>query len=130
MRRRLILVCLAIAAAAPASAAVCYTKSDGGPSAFDTIDAKSLGSITLATWTAYYGQRYLELPAPRRQKTTRERYLKYAAARFKGLDKDKSGAITCAEYKASIEKMRARRLAKAQSAKAKPKASVPAKLAR
>lgn len=118
MRRRLALACLSAMLIAPASAAVCYTKSDGAPSAFDTIDAKQLGAISLATWESYYGQRYLALPAPKRQKTTRERYLKYAAARFKGLDKDRSGSVTCAEYKASIEKMKLRRLAKAQSAKA------------
>lgn len=131
MRRLLILACLCFGLAAPAAAAVCYTKSDGAPSAFDTIDAKSLGTITLAAWEAYYGQRYLALPAPKRQKTTRERYLKYAAARFKGLDKDRSGGITCAEYKASIDKMKLRRLAKAQMAKAKPPATAkPTKPAR
>lgn len=120
MRAAIALACLTTALASSASAAVCYTKSDGAPSAFDTIDDKGLGAITLATWSAYYGQRYAALPAPKKQKTTRERYLKYAAARFKGLDKDRSGSVTCAEYKASIEKMKLRRLAKAQAAKAKP----------
>ena len=130
MRRLLILSFIFFSAAAPAFAAVCYTKSDGAPSAFDTIDAKGTGSIPLATWSAYYGQRYAALPAPKRQKTTRERYLKYAAARFKGLDKDRSGSVSCAEYKASIDRMKARRLAKAQSAKAKPAPAKPAKPAR
>jgi hypothetical protein len=116
---------LALALSAPAHAAICYTKSDGAPSAFDVIDAKALGSIDLATWSAYYGQRYAALPAAKKQKTTRERYVKYAAARFKGLDKDRSGVVTCAEYKASIERMKQRRLAKAQSAK--PASKSPAK---
>jgi hypothetical protein len=132
MKHLLALACLAAMMAAPASAAICYTKSDGGPSAFDTIDAKQLGAITLATWEAYYGQRYAALPAPKKQKTTRERYLKFAAARFKGLDKDRSGSVTCAEYKASIERMKSRRLAKAQTAKTKPPAAAakPSKPAR
>lgn len=123
MRAVLALACLSIAAALPVDAAICYTKSDGAPSAFDVIDDKGAGAITLATWSAYYGQRYLALPPARKQKTSRERYIKYAAARFKGLDKDRSGSITCAEYKASIERMKARRLAKAQIAKAKPAAA-------
>lgn len=125
MRRPLIALFLCGLFIAPTTAAVCYTKSDGAPSAFDVIDGKSVGSIPLASWTAYYGQRYGALPPAKRQKTTRERYLKYAAARFKGLDKDRSGTVTCAEYKASIERMKARRLAKAQVAKAKPKPASP-----
>jgi hypothetical protein len=124
MVRLFILASVSLSLAAPVAAAVCYTKSDGAPSAFDTIDAKQAGSISLDTWSAYYGQRYSALPPAKRQKTTKERYLKYAAARFKGLDKDRSGSVTCAEYKASIERMKARRLAKAQ--KPKPSAGKPA----
>jgi hypothetical protein len=121
MRHLLALACLAAIIAAPSRAAICYVKSDGAPSAFDLIDAKAAGTIDLAIWNAYYGQRYAALPPARKQKTTRERYLKYAAARFKGLDKDRSGHVTCAEYKASIDRMKQRRLAKAQKAKPKPK---------
>jgi hypothetical protein len=126
MRVAFAVLCLAFSAASPANAAVCYTKSDGAPSAFDVIDVKAQGSIDLATWSAYYGQRYAALPSARKQKTTRERYIKYAAARFKGLDKDRSGIVTCTEYKASIERMKQRRLVKAEKTKpaAKPKSPV------
>jgi hypothetical protein len=127
MRATLAFLCLAAIMIRSADAAICYAKSDGAPSAFDLIDAKATGTIKLDVWSAYYGQRYAALPPARKQKTTRERYLKYAAARFKGLDKDRSGIVTCAEYKASIERMKQRRLAKAAAAKAKAKPAALAK---
>ncbi len=112
-------------AAAPAAAApatgVCYLKADGSPSAFDAIDTRRTGAVNLDIWKAYYGQRYSELSAERKKKTNVDRYLKYAGARFKGLDKDRNGQVTCAEYKASIERMKAARVAKAAAA-AKSKA--------
>lgn len=109
----------------PALAALCYTKADGAHSAFDTIDARATGSVGLDAWKAHYAKRYAALPAVKRQKTTQERYLKFAAARFKGLDKDRNGTVTCAEYKASIERMKARRLAKAAAAARPPAGAKP-----
>jgi hypothetical protein len=91
----------------------CYVKTDGAPSAFDLIDVKHSGTVNADTWRAYYARKYLALEPARKTKTPLERYLKYASARFKGLDKDRSGTVTCAEYKASIEKLKARRMAKA-----------------
>jgi hypothetical protein len=106
---------------------LCYVKTDGAPSAFDTIDVGRSGAITADIWRAYYARKYLSLEPARKAKTPLDRYLKYAGARFKGLDKDRSGTVTCAEYKASIEKLKSRRLAKAALPPAPAAAKPPAK---
>lgn len=111
---------------AQSAGTLCYVKTDGAPSAFDMIDQGHSGVVSADTWRAFYARKYLALEPARKAKTPLDRYLKYASARFKGLDKDRSGTVTCTEYKASIEKLKARRMAKAAiAAQAAPAAAKP-----